>query len=421
MQRRSRFLLIWAVALVVMLALVAGFNAIINPYELFAWQRIPGLNEYKPGTENHTAMAKAYQIERARPVTVILGTSRAYVAMDAANPVWPEADRPVYNYGTPVSNMSEVLFRELRQAWGTGRLRHAVAILDVPAFLTPDPPLGRGPNQRRLLFLDDGKPNPDRRAQYLDDAFLSVMTMGALVDSVKTVISRAGGDMVLDLRPDGTATAADFLNVARAEGMNALFTQKDEYDLARIASFRQVFANWHGTMPNIGIVRDMIAFCLEHNVTLTLILGSSHVDQMEIYRQAGLWPRIEQLKVDLAKLVADAHSDTITAWDFVEYAPYTTEKVPPPGDRVTRMRWFWEPVHFQRALGEIMLQRVFNGTPADFGAPLTVATVDARNQVVRDQQRSFIGWRLACAATRPSTCSAPVNALPVASTVAADR
>jgi len=402
-----RFLLLWAAALVAMLALVAGFNAAINPYELFAWQRFPGINEYKPGTRNHVTLAKAYQVERARPVTVILGTSRAYLAMDAASPVWPGADRPVYNYGTPGSNMSEVLFRELQQAWATGRLRHAVAILDVPAFLTPDPPLSRGPDEKRLRLLDDGTPNPDRHAQYLSDAFLSVLTMGALVDSVHTVLARHGGDTVLDLRPDGTATAADFIDVARAEGMNALFTQKDQYDLSRVAGFRRVLADWHGPMPNIGILRGMIQFCLQRNISLTLMLGASHADQMEIYRQAGLWPYIEKLKVDLAQLVADAHSDSISAWDFVEYAPYTTETVPPQGDRVTRLRWFWEPVHFQRALGEIMLQRVFLGTPADFGAPLTLATVDARNQFVRDQQRAYSGWRLACEDNRQERCKPP--------------
>src|ERR1700722_20903284 len=289
MPRQSRFLWVWAMTLLVLLALVAGLNAVINPYEVFAWQRIPGLNGYKPGTRNHVALAKAYQVERARPVTVILGTSRAYLAMDAASPVWPEADRPVYNYGTMGVNMSEVLFRELRQAWGTGRLRHAVAILDVPGFLPPDPPLGHGPDQRRLIFLDDGAPNPDRKAQYLNDAFLSVLTMGALVDSVRTVLARNGGATVLNLRPEGAAPAADLLDVARAEGMNALFTQKDEYDLSQVGAFKRVLADWHGPMPNMGILRDMIAFCLRHDVTLTLVLGSSHVDQMEIYRKAGLW------------------------------------------------------------------------------------------------------------------------------------
>jgi hypothetical protein len=409
MPRQSRFLWTWLAALLATLAVVAGFNAVINPYEVFAWPRIPGVNEYKPGTRNHVALAKAYQIERARPVTVILGTSRAYLAMDAASPLWPEAYQPVYNYGTPGSNMSEVLFRELRQAWGTGRLRHAVAILDVPAFLAPDPPPARGPDERRLIFLDDGNPNPDRRVQYLDDAFLSILTLGALADSAHAVLARKGGDTVLNLRPDGTATAADFIDVARAEGMNALFTQKDMYDLSRIAGFKQVLSDWHGPMPNMGILRDMVRFCLEHNVTLTLILGSSHADQLEIYRQAGLWPYIEQIKVDIARLVADAHSDSITAWDFVEYAPYTTETVPPAGDRVTRLRWFWEPVHFQRALGEIMLQRAFQGAPADFGAPLTVATVDARNLSVREQQRAFIGWRLACEDNRRIGCKPSGN------------
>ena len=82
MPRPVRFLLMWAVALLALLALVAGFNAVINPYEVFAWQRIPWLNEYKPGTRNHVALAKAYQVERARPVTVILGTSRVYLCFE---------------------------------------------------------------------------------------------------------------------------------------------------------------------------------------------------------------------------------------------------------------------------------------------------------------------------------------------------
>jgi hypothetical protein len=407
MPRPARFLLLWASALVGLLALVAGFNAAIDPYEMFGWQRFPGVNEYKPGTRDHVRLAKAYQVERMRPVTVILGTSRAYLAMDAASPVWPATYRPVYNYGTPGSNVSEVLFRELQQAWAAGQLRHAVAILDVPAFLTPDPPLNRRPDERRLSLLDDGTPNPERRTQHLSDAFLSVLTMGALADSIHTVLARHGGDTILDLRPDGTATAADFIDVARTEGMNALFTQKDQYDLSRVAGFKHVLADWHGPMPNIGILHDMIRFCLQHDITLTLILGASHADQMEIYRQAGLWPSVEKLKLDLAQLVADAHSDDITAWDFVEYASYTTETVPPQGDRITRLHWFWEPVHFQRALGEIMLQRVFLGTPADFGAELTMATVDTRNQFVRDQQRAFSGWRLACETNRQQRCRSP--------------
>jgi hypothetical protein len=295
----------------------------------------------------------------------------------------------------------------LRQAWSTGRLRHAVAILEAAAFLAPDPPLAWGEDQRRLALLDDGQPNPDRSIQRLHDMYLSLLTMSALVDSTRTVLSRKGGDTVLDLRPDGTATAADFVDAARAEGMHALFAAKDEDYLARVPYFQHALAGLQGPMPNIGLIRDMIQFCLSHHVTLTLILAPSHADQMETFRKAGLWPYVEKLKVDLAQLVDAAHSDTITAWDFVEYAPYTTEPVPPQGDRATQMHWFWEPVHFQRALGNIMLQRVFHGTPADFGVPLTVATVAARNQAVRTQQHAFIDWRLACEDSWQAPCKPP--------------
>jgi hypothetical protein len=404
MSSGRRYLVVWSVALVVMLGLVAGFNILVNPYDVFAQSRIPGLNELKPGTKNHTAMTKTYQLERARPVTVVLGSSRTYIGVDASGPVWPEAMRPVYNYGIPGNVEAAALARELREAWATGRLRNAVVLLDFLTFLSPDPPPGRDEFEKRLLLLDDGAANPDRTAQHLDDAFLAVFTMSALVDSVNTVLSQHGRGSVLDVRADGTSIEADFFNAVRAEGMNPLFAQKDVLDLSRAAGFKHDMANWHGTMPNLEPVRDMIRFSLAHNIRLTLILGASHADGMEIIRRAGLWPRIEQLKVDLASMVADAHSDTITAWDFMEYTPYTTEIVPPQGDLKTPLKWFWEQMHFQKALGTAMLSRVFSGEPADFGVPLTSATVEARNRLVREQQRAFVPWKLACETTQPPKC-----------------
>ena len=100
--------------------------------------------------------------------------------------------------------------------------------------------------------------------------------------------------------PTVPLTPANFLEVARAEGMNALFTQKDLFSLAEVPDFQPALAGWHGPMPNTGMLREMIQFCLSHDVSLTLILAANHVDQLEIFRQAGLWPYVEQLKVDLA-------------------------------------------------------------------------------------------------------------------------
>jgi hypothetical protein len=401
----TRFLNIWACVLAGIVAIVGGVNLVVNPYDRFDFPRITEVNVLKPAIKNYASLTKLYQVERARPVTAVLGTSRPYLGIDAASPAWPASFQPVYNYGLPGTTMGRSLLRELREAWSTGRLRHAVAFLDFPAFFAPDPPVYGDADQLRLAFLDDGAPNPDKRLQRFEDTFLSLFTLAASRDSLVTLMSQNGGDRVLDLRPDGTSTDADFAEAARAEGMSSVFAQKDAYDLSRVGVFRNFLADWKGPMPNMSIVREMIRFCREHDVTLTLILASSHADALEIYRRGGLWPRIEQIKVDLATLVAEANSDGVTAWDFLEYAPYTTEKLPPAGDRTTPMRWFWEPVHFKRALGDIMLRRVFQGAPAEFGAPLTAATVEARNQAVREQQREFISWRLACEMSRDFRCT----------------
>jgi hypothetical protein len=177
--------------------------------------------------------------------------------------------------------------------------------------------------------------------------------------------------------------------------------------LPAIPAQKHIIAHWHGKMPNLEIVRDMISFCRERGVTLTLILGPSHIDGMETYRRAGLWHYFEQLKVELAALVTEANSDTVEAWDFVEYTPYTTETVPPPGDKATPTRWFWDQVHFKKALGDLMLRRVFSGVPDDFGARLKADTVTARNDLVREQQRAFAGWRLACELKPQNRCRVP--------------
>jgi hypothetical protein len=407
MTRPGKFLVTWAVTLLAIIMIVASVNVIVDPYDLFGSPRIAGINVLKPAIKNHAALTKVYQVERAHPTTVVLGTSRVYVGINSKSLQWPASFQPVYNYGLPGTTMGRSLLRELREAWSTGHIRHVVAFLDVPAFFIPDPPARGEADELRLRYLDDGTPNGAVRLQRWRDEFLSVFTVAALIDSVQTILAQGGGDHVLNLREDGTSTNADFAEAARVEGLNSVFAQKDVYDLVAVPEFQRTLAHWQGPMPNMDIIQQMIRFCVAHDLTLTMILGSSHADQMEMFRRAGLWPRVEQIKTDLATLVAAVHSGTITAWDFVEYDRYTTEHVPPPGDMRSKIAFFWEPMHFRHALGDLMLQRVFHGTPADFGAPLTLATVAARNQAVRDQQRAYVGWRPACETNHQAVCALP--------------
>src|SRR5947207_4582981 len=62
-----RFNVVWLVAVVVFLSITATFNVLIDPYMLFAMPRLDGLNTRKPTASSHSAMIKAYQIERVVP------------------------------------------------------------------------------------------------------------------------------------------------------------------------------------------------------------------------------------------------------------------------------------------------------------------------------------------------------------------
>jgi len=410
MSQPLRFVLIWCAALLVVLALVAGLNLAVDPYDVFGSPRHAGFNLIKPGAKNHTALAKTYQVERYHPATVILGTSRAYIGLNADSPAWPAAMRPVYNSAIPAYQVTANVYRTLQEVQATGQLKHALIVLDFQGFLLPDPVLARDDDQRRLLRLDDGTPNPDRARQTFDDAFLALFTMGALLDSIDTLLSQGAGpgsDRVLNLMPDGTASEADFANAARADGMYELFSQKAELETDRSTAVAATMANWHGPMPNLATLDQILRFAQAHGIAVTLALAPSHANTLEAYWTRGVWPRIEQLKLELATLAAKYQrpgSPPVTFWDFLDYSQYTTEPVPPPGDRRTQTRWFWEPTHFKKALGEMILRRMFDPnepSPSDLGAALTPDTVAAHNAAIRAQRQAY-----ACRAAAPPGCGA---------------
>ncbi len=130
--------------------------------------------------------------------------------------------------------------------------------------------------------------------------FLSLATMDALVDSVKTIVGQSNPSL-LDLAPNGSSTEADFVDAARSDGMHDLFAQKEDFEKERAEQLKQVMANWKGPLPDLDQVVAIAEFARAHDVKLTLAIVPHHIDGLEIYWRIGLWPRVEQLKVELSR------------------------------------------------------------------------------------------------------------------------
>lgn len=410
MANSRRFVQTWIVALLALAGLVVTLNLLVDPYDVFGTPRIAGLSLLKPGAKNHAMLAKTYQEARARPATVLIGSSSTHIGVDAAAEAWPRAMRPVYNYGIPGGAGVSTRLDTLRESIFNGPIQNAVVFLDFQDFFAVSPSGdGRSEDERRFHLTPNGRPNPDRPWQMADDMFLSLLTMGSLADSLKTVVFQQDPTL-LDLAVDGSSNEADFRNAYLADGMHDLFAQKDDYEVERANRLKRLLAQWHGSLPGVDTVRAIIELARTNHVKLTLVITPHHGDALEVYWRVGLWPRIEQLKAELATLVGEQGGD-VTLWDFVSYDPLNTEAVPTAGDRRTATRWFWEPSHFKKRLGTVLIQRMFGEGGPQYGTRLTPDTVEAINHQVSEQrQRRVCGHEgapllAALAESLPDGCS----------------
>jgi hypothetical protein len=393
MSNSSRYAVIWLLGLVVCLALVGVFNLAVDPYDVIGSPRVAGFNAFKSYARTHTRLSKTYQVARLHPGAVMLGTSRVDIGLDPENPAWPDAVRPVYNFGVPGADLYQMV-RNLEDAGAAGTLRLAVIGLDFEAFLITSADPGPQPRDEedRLLVTPDGRLNPARARQHLQDIFLSTLTLAAFEDSLGTIAAQHQANS-LDLTDHGSTTDGAFRQLAGTDGYNELFTQKELDYVGRNRRAALGLADQPQESPGLAYVRQMLDYCRDHDIDAILVIPPYHADLLEIFDTVGLWSRFEAWKADLAKLAAAYRAAEpgrqVRLWDFSGYDRYSTEDVPAQGDRRSEVEWFWEPGHFKKSLGDLMLRRVLAGDQLDIGVELTPDAIDARLAKIRADRDAY--------------------------------
>jgi hypothetical protein len=91
------------------------------------------------------------------------------------------------------------------------------------------------------------------------------------------------------------------------------------------------------------------------------------------------------------KLVENAPRVRRELWDFSSFVPYADERVPPPGDVASELRWYWEAGHFKKSLGDLLLARLFDarGTDAPWGRRLLAQDVEAQLRALRTARDDY--------------------------------
>jgi hypothetical protein len=404
--------------------LVAAANIAIDPYMLFDRPRVPGFNAVKPAVETREAMMKRHQAARVTPRTVILGSSRSDIGLDPASSAWPTAMQPVYNLSTVGADLAtNLVFLQRLLAHGRAHPKTVVVGLDFESFLLePANPGNPGPAAPPEA-ADAGDPFGGAR-----DYLASTLTLDALEDSMSTLWTNRRGLMSLDMQADGRLTDGHLRRWTAADGVALLFEQKNRLTVRRYQEPRHVLSH-DPAVP----VRDfagldaLVALARAHQIEVVLLVQPAHASRLEMMDALGYWPDYELWKRELARWGARMRDlgARVTVWDFGGYESTTTEVVPTLGDKKTRLKWFWDPVHYSTALGDLLVTTMTAtrdasaGTAAgDTGAyasqvPLSADNVQARLTQVRQDRERFraahasqvAAWRaLACTGT---PCGSP--------------
>jgi len=197
MQNMRRYLPIWLVSLLGILSCVGGLNFVIDPYGLIGTPRYTGFNLNKPAANTKVRMVKPYQVRRVQAHGLIIGNSRPEMGLDPTNPNWPNQARPVYSLTIPGSSV----WMQVRYAQhAINQNKPAIVLMGVDFLdflVAPDTntdphilPMDQADYEKRLVVKADGMPNPDYRWQRMEDYFVSLLSMNALVDSFKTLIKQ---------------------------------------------------------------------------------------------------------------------------------------------------------------------------------------------------------------------------------------
>jgi peptidoglycan/xylan/chitin deacetylase (PgdA/CDA1 family) len=382
-----RYCLIAASIALLLLGMIASFNAAVNPFGMYSTPGITGFNANKPAIYSRMRLYKAFEVERVKPQTLILGSSRTHVGIRCSHPALMALDAPCYNLAFDGATVKEIYFY-LLHAYAVQPLKHVVLGLDsyhmsqAPAFTRPD-------FDQLLLY----SPNTLHWLKPITADLRLLTSFDMLKASIQTLRSQ-GHPEAKWFAPDGQRLGDVFFREVQPtfmkDGPRAYFDEIDQQEI-RDQSGAPSSKKITEPQPNpdessLSYIRRIIEFCRGHNIDLRIFITPSHAHQSEI--SAMLWGdgSLENGKRALVQLLAkDAvlhpTQTPIPLMDFSGYSSITTESLPHIGSR-SEMRYYWDSSHFKEIVGDYVLDSLFDTkshsdpNPYDFGEVLNTSTLD---------------------------------------------
>ena len=379
--KSERFLLYWLLMLLALVVSVSSFDIIVDPYHVFDMPLLKGFNFHKTAAYGQEWLYKFYEVNRIKPKTILLGSSRVAEGMDTHSSSWPPDKMPLYNLGLE-AGMPYASFRYLQSLMSKHAPESVVVGLDFEYFLNTleSQHTAVGDFESRLDVNADGSQNANARRQHALDFLQFALSYDALLDSFATVVGNLRGDPADGV--GGNEPDEGFLRDSMESGTFPIMEWINVITVRRLDGARNQFA--------MADLQQLLDLCESHGTQVTLYIHPMPADTLEIIDFLGYWPMFEDWKRELLGLVSKyprrKTGSQVVLWDFSDYDVYSTEAVRPDGQV---LHWFWDSWHYTRALGDLIVKRMFGTSAIQFGTPLTRENIEPHLAKIRERRQEY--------------------------------
>jgi hypothetical protein len=391
---------------VTLLAAVATFNAVVDPFGMNLLVQAEGFNVIKPDIYTRVRLFKAYEVMRVRPQSLILGTSRSHIGFSCSHESWARMEGPCYNLAFDGATSRE-MYWYLRHAYAVQPIKHVLLGLE-PYHLAASLSTTR-PDFDPLVLRD---PDGDTLPRWLTGDLRILTSLDTLKASMETLQDQDDTTPAW-FAPDGQRLGEVFFRHVDGRfsqlSPRGYFHMTDEeavtYGTEWIVAARHNHASLRADPPvdpnetSLGYVRRIVDFCRSHHIDLRIVVTPAHVHQLEIMAATEGPTAVENKKRDLVSLVDEENArypeqPPTPLFDFSGYSSIT-EEVPPAPGMSEELRYYWDSSHFKQLVGDYILDRVYGVSvlarkaPPDFGVRLTDATIEPYFADQRQRQDDY--------------------------------
>ncbi|MCC7485784.1 MAG: hypothetical protein IT529_12465 [Burkholderiales bacterium] len=375
-RRYTRGLLL---ALALVLAATAAFNALVDPFWYFGAPEYPGFNAAKPRFARLERAVKPQLLARERPQAIILGSSLAEIGFDATHPALTAGGRlTAYNYAFAGAGW-ELVQCQFAQALAATSVQRAVIGIHPGAL-----PAARDCAAWRAEVADFSPVKLLFSLQVLGHSLRTVLEQG----NARSSHTREGRYLYARGVAGVEARFREFLERrARAD------PRCTAARVPRVPPPARVLAPG-AIAPARGLdlagLREVIRAARAREVELRLVAYPQHALFLELDLLCGYTASRWAALAAIAAVVAEeAPRGGVELWDFYAYNDTTGE----PVAGADPVNW-QDPEHFNHEVGAAMLAEMFSGGAAGrLGRRIDPGSVAGAYQAFLEGRERFLAAR----------------------------